>query len=96
MGQRSISFDAGKREKPGSWPGFFTLDGAFECGLITRHSNGEEKLLMSESLEAIFQHVIWNFCYLSVLLGLSAFGIHRYFIIYLFLKNRRKADRAGA
>ena len=45
---------------------------------------------MSESLQAIFQHVIWNFCYLSVLLGLSAFGIHRYFIIYLFLKNRRK------
>jgi hypothetical protein len=70
--------------------GFFTLDGTFECGLIARHSNEEEKLLMSESLQAIFQHVIWNFCYLSVLLGLSAFGIHRYFIIYLFLKNRRK------
>ena len=46
--------------------------------------------MMSESLDAIFQHVIWNFCYLSVLLGLSAFGIHRYFIIYLFMKNRRK------
>ena len=46
--------------------------------------------MTSESLDAIFQNVIWNFCYLSVLLGLSAFGIHRYFIIYLFLKNRRK------
>ena len=46
--------------------------------------------MISESLDAIFQNVIWNFCYLSVLLGLSAFGIHRYFIIYLFLKNRRK------
>ncbi|HEY5740945.1 MAG TPA: cellulose synthase family protein [Terrimicrobiaceae bacterium] len=45
---------------------------------------------MSESLQAIFQHLIWNGCYLSVLLGLSAFGIHRYLIIYLFLKNRRK------
>ena len=45
---------------------------------------------MSESLKAIFEHVIWSFCYLSVLLGLSAFGIHRYFIIYLFLKNRRR------
>jgi cellulose synthase/poly-beta-1,6-N-acetylglucosamine synthase-like glycosyltransferase len=45
---------------------------------------------MSESLNAIFQNVIWNFCYLIVLFGLSAFGIHRYFIIYLFLKNRRK------
>ena len=60
------------------------------CGLIAPHFNREEKLVMSESLDAIFQHVIWNFCYLSVLLGLSAFGIHRYFIIYLFLKNRRK------
>jgi cellulose synthase/poly-beta-1,6-N-acetylglucosamine synthase-like glycosyltransferase len=60
------------------------------CGLIAPHLNGKEKLVMSESLEAIFQHVIWNFCYLSVLLGLSAFGIHRYFIIYLFLRHRRK------
>ena len=46
--------------------------------------------MINESLDAIFQHVIWNFCYLSVLLGLSAFGIHRYFIIYLFMKNRGK------
>jgi cellulose synthase/poly-beta-1,6-N-acetylglucosamine synthase-like glycosyltransferase len=46
--------------------------------------------VISESLDAIFQNVIWNFCYLSVLLGLSAYGLHRYFIIYLFLKNRRK------
>lgn len=33
---------------------------------------------------------IWTICYLSVLVGLSAYGIHRYFIIYLFLKNRRR------
>ena len=43
---------------------------------------------MSESLAAVFQHVIWSFCYLSVLIGLSAYGIHRYCILYLFLKNR--------
>ena len=35
-------------------------------------------------------HVIWTICYLSVLIGLSAYGVHRYFIIYLFLKNRRR------
>src|SRR2546421_5307036 len=35
-------------------------------------------------------HVIWTICYLSVLFGLSAYGIHRYFIIYLFLKNRKR------
>src|ERR1044072_8151974 len=34
-------------------------------------------------------HIIWSFCYLGVLIGLSAYGIHRYFIIYLYLKNRR-------
>jgi len=33
---------------------------------------------------------IWTICYLSVLVGLSAYGIHRYFIIYLFLKNRKR------
>ena len=32
-------------------------------------------------------HIIWTVCYLSVLIGLSAYGVHRYFIIYLFLKS---------
>src|ERR671936_3172421 len=35
-------------------------------------------------------HSIWSACYLSVLIGLSAYGIHRYFIIYLYLKNRKR------
>jgi cellulose synthase/poly-beta-1,6-N-acetylglucosamine synthase-like glycosyltransferase len=35
-------------------------------------------------------YAIWTICYLSVLFGLSAYGIHRYFIIYLFLKNRKR------
>lgn len=35
--------------------------------------------------------IIWTTCYLTVLIGLSAYGIHRYVIIYLFLKNRRRA-----
>jgi len=35
-------------------------------------------------------YVIWTICYLTVLFGLSAYGIHRYFIIYLFLKNRKR------
>ena len=35
-------------------------------------------------------HLIWTTCYLSVLLGLSAYGVHRYFIIYLFLKHRKR------
>src|SRR5260370_26930598 len=35
-------------------------------------------------------HIILTVCYLSVLIGLSAYGVHRYFIIYLFLKNRKR------
>src|SRR3989440_8294051 len=34
--------------------------------------------------------VIWTACYLAVLVGLSAYGVHRYFISYLFLKNRKR------
>src|SRR3954464_3460234 len=34
--------------------------------------------------------IIWTICYTSVLIGLSAYGIHRYVIIYLFLKHRKR------
>src|SRR5207342_3778603 len=34
--------------------------------------------------------IIWTICYMSVLIGLSAYGIHRYIIIYLFLKHRNQ------
>jgi cellulose synthase/poly-beta-1,6-N-acetylglucosamine synthase-like glycosyltransferase len=37
--------------------------------------------------------LIWTCCYLSVLIGLSGYGLHRYFIVYLFLKNRKRAPR---
>ena len=33
---------------------------------------------------------IWTICYFVVLFGLSLFGLHRYVIVYLFLKNRRR------
>jgi len=35
--------------------------------------------------------IIWTICYFTVLIGLSAYGVHRYVIIYLFLKNRKRA-----
>ena len=37
-------------------------------------------------------YIIWTICYLSVLICLSAYGIHRYFIVYLFLKVRARAS----
>src|SRR5438309_1862516 len=42
------------------------------------------------SMQESIGHIIWSTCYLSVLIGLSAYGIHRYFIIYLYLKNRKR------
>lgn len=41
------------------------------------------------SMDGSLGHLIWTTCYLSVLLGLSAYGVHRYCIIYLFWKNRK-------
>src|SRR4029077_4103207 len=40
-------------------------------------------------MQGSLAHIIWSICYLGVLIGLSAYGVHRYFIIYLFLKNRK-------
>ncbi len=36
---------------------------------------------------------MWTLCYLAVLVGFSAYGIHRWCIIYLFLKNRRRVPK---
>src|SRR5881394_1971988 len=54
--------------------------------------------LLPQSLAAIANpmqgsigHIIWTVCYLGTLVGLSAYGVHRYFIIYLYLKNRKRA-----
>jgi cellulose synthase/poly-beta-1,6-N-acetylglucosamine synthase-like glycosyltransferase len=34
--------------------------------------------------------IIWTLCYTAVLLGLSLYGLHRYIIVYLYLKNKGK------
>jgi cellulose synthase/poly-beta-1,6-N-acetylglucosamine synthase-like glycosyltransferase len=34
--------------------------------------------------------ILWTICYSLVVLGLSAYGIHRYSIIYLYFKNRHR------
>ena len=35
-------------------------------------------------------NTIWTICYFVVLCGLSLYGLHRYVIVYLFLKNRNR------
>ena len=44
-------------------------------------------------MEGSVVDVVWTFCYLSVLIGLSGYGLHRYFIVYLFLKNRKRVPQ---
>ncbi|MDP9292245.1 MAG: glycosyltransferase family 2 protein [Verrucomicrobiota bacterium] len=34
-------------------------------------------------------NIVWSICYLVVLFGLSLYGLHRYVIVYLFLKHRK-------
>ena len=43
-----------------------------------------------------FGQIFWTVCYLTVLVGFAAYGIHRWLIIYLFLKNRRHAPQPAA
>ena len=38
-------------------------------------------------------HFFWAVCYLVVLVGLSLYGLHRFCIVYLFLKHRRNAPQ---
>lgn len=35
--------------------------------------------------------MVWTICYLAVLLGMSLYGLHRYFIIFLYFRNRHLA-----
>ncbi len=44
-------------------------------------------------MAGIFANPVWTICYLLVLLVFSVYGLHRYWIIYLFLKHRRHAPR---
>jgi cellulose synthase/poly-beta-1,6-N-acetylglucosamine synthase-like glycosyltransferase len=36
-------------------------------------------------------NLVWTICYFTVLLGMSLYGVHRYFIIFLYFRNRHRA-----
>ncbi len=40
--------------------------------------------------------MLWTVCYVVTLAGLSAYGIHRYSIVYLFLRNRKRSSAPAA
>jgi cellulose synthase/poly-beta-1,6-N-acetylglucosamine synthase-like glycosyltransferase len=37
--------------------------------------------------------LVWTICYFTVLFGMSLYGIHRYFIIFLYFRNRHQKPR---
>jgi cellulose synthase/poly-beta-1,6-N-acetylglucosamine synthase-like glycosyltransferase len=37
--------------------------------------------------------LVWTICYFIVLLGMSLYGIHRYFIIFLYFRNRYRTPK---
>lgn len=41
-------------------------------------------------MDANAANFIWTVCYLVVLAGLSIYGVHRYVIVYLFLKHKNR------
>src|SRR5436189_6260127 len=45
------------------------------------------------SMQGSLGNTIWTFCYFVVLLGLSLYGLHRYVIVYLYLKNRHSSPK---
>ena len=38
-------------------------------------------------------NIIWTICYATVLVGLSLYGLHRYAIVYLYLKNKANVPK---
>lgn len=48
---------------------------------------------INDSVDAVFNNALWSVSYLVVLIGLSAYGLHRYSIIYLFLKHKNTVPK---
>jgi hypothetical protein len=66
------------------------IDATAENGMMTPLL-AQRLVATGTPMQGSVGHIIWTVCYLSVLMGLSAYGVHRYFIIYLYLKNRKRA-----
>src|SRR5664279_4200627 len=76
-----------------SWVGLAIFDltgaaGAASCRPCPESLRGS---FSNPAMQGSLGSIIWTICYLTVLIGLSAYGVHRYVIIYLFLKNRKRA-----
>src|SRR5438477_8073441 len=67
----------------------FWIDATAENGIMTPLL-AQRLVATGTPMQGSVGHIIWTVCYLSVLIGLSAYGVHRYFIIYLYLKNRKR------
>jgi cellulose synthase/poly-beta-1,6-N-acetylglucosamine synthase-like glycosyltransferase len=72
-------------------PAIFDLTDAAEAASCRPCPESLRGSFSNPAMQGSLGSIIWTICYLTVLLGLSAYGIHRYVIIYLFLKNRKRA-----
>src|SRR3984893_16401859 len=72
-------------------PPIFDLTDAAETASCRPCPESLRGSFSNPAMQGSLGSIIWTICYLTVLSGLSAYGIHRYVIIYLFLKNRRRA-----
>src|SRR5687767_11058111 len=72
-------------------PAIFDLTDATEAASCRPCFESLRGSFSNPAMQGSLGSIIWTVCYLSVLIGLSAYGIHRYVIIYLFLKNRKRA-----
>jgi cellulose synthase/poly-beta-1,6-N-acetylglucosamine synthase-like glycosyltransferase len=72
-------------------PAIFDLTDATEAASCRPCPESLRGSFSNPAMQGSLGSIIWTTCYLTVLIGLSAYGIHRYVIIYLFLKNRRRA-----
>jgi cellulose synthase/poly-beta-1,6-N-acetylglucosamine synthase-like glycosyltransferase len=72
----------------------FALDGRGEKAIISPKFQSPASFHFSSALMfGTPGAYIWTLSYLAVLAGFSAYGIHRWLIIFLFLKNRRHAPK---
>ena len=84
-----------KRPVYGVKPAIFDLTDAAEAASCRPCPESLRGSFSNPAMQGSLGSIIWTICYLTVLIGLSAYGIHRYVIIYLFLKNRKASRGAG-
>src|ERR1043166_6361031 len=67
-------------------PAIFDLTDAAEAASCRPCPESLRGSFSNPAMQGSLGSIIWTICYLTVLIGLSAYGIHRSGIIYFFMK----------